>query len=367
MKLTLKPIKTLLIIGSFFCTFIAAKGEDRSLHNVPKATAARFKVTDRIWPENPGDADVCIWKDDKLGAVTVTIDDNQSGQIKWWMEQGEKYDYRFTWFVITNWVGNNGAGGKWEQFQELVQQGHDVQSHTVSHLSDKELDIDDEYRMSKEIIEENIPEHPVTAVAYPGGGQSFRNDHAVASKYFVAGRGTSAVINKVNSTDYMSVNSVSGQFVFNNPKTWADLGHIINRTHEKRLYRGWYCVHFHNLKPKDQAHVVDAFEYLKSNDADFWVGLFREVAMYAQERDTAEVETKIMSPTQIAISLKDRMDDQVYNFPLTVKVRLPDDWQGAIAGQNQKQIDCKVIIHEEAKFALVQAVPDLGTVFLRQN
>ncbi|MDF3129996.1 polysaccharide deacetylase family protein [Kiritimatiellaeota bacterium B1221] len=367
MKLNSKFLLSALVFGSGISTFSSVKAEDRALHNVPKATASRFPITDRIWPENPGDADVCIWKDDKLGAVTVTIDDDQAGQIDWWVEQGEMYGYRFTWFIITNWVGNKGVGGKWEQFQEVVKKGHDVQSHTVSHLSDKELDIADEYRMSKQIIEEHIPGHPVTTVAYPGGGQSHRNNHDAAARYFIAARGTSAVINKVNRMDYMSVSSVSGQFVFNNPGTWADLGHMIERTRQKSLYRGWYCAHFHNLKPKNRDHVVKAFDYLKSHEDTFWVGLFREVAMYAQERDTAEVATKIMSPAQIALSLRDRMDDTIYDFPLTVKVRLPDDWQAAIAGQNQRQIECTVAEHEGAKFALVQAVPDAGTVYLRKN
>mgnify|MGYP000748910668 CR=1 FL=1 len=365
------PYKKTLIPGIFLLllhTFSSyAETENRSYHHLPESTGPRFEIPDRIWPENPGDANICLWKDDKLGAVTITIDDNQAGQIDWWMEQGDKYGYRFTWFIITNWVETKGIGGTWEQFQTLIDRGHDVQSHTASHLGDKAFDIDDEYRISQEVIEKNLPGHPATALAFPGGGQSSRNDPEVAAKYFIGVRAGSSIINPVNRINYMGVNSVSGQFVFNKPKHWANLDYMIERSSQKKLYRGWYCNHFHNLNEKDRTHVLEGLTYLKEHDADFWVGLFREVAMYGQERETAEVESKVLSPNEIALSLSDHMDDKFYNVPLTVKVRLPDDWQSAIAGQDQNQIECNVITHENGKFALIQVVPDKGTVILRRD
>ena len=48
----------------------------------------------------------------------------------------------------------------------------------------------------------------------------------------------------------------------------------------------------------------------------------------------------------------------------TMKVRLPEDWKGASATQDDKAIEVIVVEHDRARFALVEAVPDRGDVCL---
>lgn len=356
-----------LCLCLLFSTEIQAGDKPSNGAKSPENATPQVSLTDRVWPENPGDADVCIWKDDKLAAVTLTIDDNIAYQIDWWTEIGEKYGYPFTWFVITNWVENRQPiGGTWEQYRELVEKGHDVQSHSASHLNDKDLTIDDEYRLSKEAIEENIPGHRARTIAYPGGSQSGRNDPEVASKYYIAARSTPSLINGVNNTDYMKINSASGVIVYNDPKSWAWLGHMTEQTSRKNLYRGWYCAHFHEAKEKSKEHIENALTFLKEHDADFWVGRFTDVALYARERKTAEVKTLSSNAQEIRLSLTDQMPDADYDLPLTVKVRLPSDWKNVSALQGQKETASRIVIHDGAPYALVQAVPDRGEVVLRR-
>jgi len=115
-------------------------------------------VTDILWPENFGEAHVALWKDDKLGAISITIDDNMAPDHEWWIEQGDKYGFKFTWFVITERPSPEGPGGfwgDWDDFKALYNLGHDIQSHTVSHLHG-EYTIVEEYADSREEYNEII-------------------------------------------------------------------------------------------------------------------------------------------------------------------------------------------------------------------
>jgi len=58
------------------------------------------------------------------------------------------------------------------------------------------------------------------------------------------------------------------------------------------------------------------------------------------------------------------MDDKLFDFPLTVKVRLPEAWTAVAAVQGDKPVEAKIVEHEGGKFALVKAVPDRGAVTL---
>ena len=50
------------------------------------------------------------------------------------------------------------------------------------------------------------------------------------------------------------------------------------------------------------------------------------------------------------------MDDAKFNFPLTVKVHLPDGWTGVKGGT--------FVSHDGKPYALVDVIPDRGAVVL---
>jgi len=152
----------------------AARKQLRTLPPPPKE--GRFEMPyDRVWPEEPGGAHVCLWADDKYAAVSITIDDNCRPDHDRCIERGEKYGFRFTWFLITGNIGQPGRGflGSWDDFRRLHGLGHDVQSHTVSHHRDDaerpDAEVRAEYRESQRAIEQNVPGARAVCVAYPCG------------------------------------------------------------------------------------------------------------------------------------------------------------------------------------------------------
>jgi hypothetical protein len=343
----------------------------------PAGKHPRFNMSyHRVWPKEPGQADVCLWADDKYAAVSITIDDNCQPDHDWWIDQGEKHGFRFTWFVITGGIGRRGRGflGTWDDFRRLRKLGHDVQSHSVSHHKDDaqrpDEEVHAEYRDSKQDIEKNVPGARVVCMAYPCGS----GKNAVAAQYYIACRGVVGIPNRPERVDYMRTGSCTIQ-----PDTVDMLltgkhasVHWLNRPTYRRA---WLAPVYHYVragrtkeeKDANQARAAEQLAHLASRKDEIWVGLFREVACYGMERDTARVEVTENGAEEIRLSLSDDMDDTIFDVPLTIKVRVPDAWTAVAASQGGKPAKARLVEHKGGRFVLVNAVPDRGEIRLAKR
>ena len=141
---------------------------------------------------------------------------------------------------------------------------------------------------------------------------------------------------------------------------------------DRRFRRGWcavlhHLVHHGHTQEEIDASVAATEEKL-ANLAKYkdriWFGTFPAVAKYGQERDTATLKTVSSDARRVVLSLADRMDDALFDEPLTLKVRLPDAWKTVRAAQVGKPVAARVVQHEGAAYALVDAVPDRGEIVL---
>ncbi|OGV43845.1 MAG: hypothetical protein A2X48_05105 [Lentisphaerae bacterium GWF2_49_21] len=354
-----------------FCISAVAQDVDKQKTNLPDPKGkARFEIKDRDWPAKFAEASVCLWKNDAIGALSITIDDNCAPDHEWWTEMGKKYDFNVTWFVIASTVSGSNAGfcGTWEGFAKLLKLGHDIQSHSLTHLNQESpewKDINMEYEESQKRIEKNIPGHKAVVLAYPGGKNSNLNDSAVAVKYYIGARGTTGSVNATNKTSYLNTASMSGVICYGDAK-WEsqDLKSALEKgfAKNKDLYRAWYCCHFHQAKPEVRSLIEKQLALVseKAKAGELWIGLFKDVVKYGQERDTAVLNVKESSPDKIVISLTDEMKDQIFDYPLTVKVRLDPSWKSLKAEQGGKKADCRIVEKDGAVYGIVEIVPDKG-------
>ena len=344
--------------------------------NLPAPTGPRFPLTEKVWPTTAGEAHLCLWADDAHAAVSIGIDDNNQPDHAWWIQTATTYDFRMTWFVITDYITDNGGYfGTWADFEALRDLGHDIQSHTVWHLSfelgfdpdDPAADITVEYRDSQAEIESRLGNRCLT-LAYPGGVNAAYNDQTIAAQYYIAARGTGGLINKANQIDYMNTYGIGNGLYVSNPATdWAQLINLFDATaYNATVYRGWYVTYFHALNDTLKAQIIESLDYLQQKDAEVgvWIAPYREAALYGQQRDSATLTVTQADPTQVRFTLTDRMIDSVFDYPLTIKVRLFDPWDDVSAAQNGQPVDVAVIEHEGAKYALVRTVPDRGEMVL---
>lgn len=342
-----------------------------------KADKSRFAVKDISWPAKPGDAEVCLWKDDKVAALSITIDDNCAPDHAWWLEQCRKHNFKVTFFVVAASVEKNPKwGGRWSDWRDLFASGCvSLQSHSINHQGhDDKRPVEEvrlEYAGSRAMIDANVPGARCLCLAYPNGN----GNQELASKYFIACRGVYGVPNAPNRIDYMSVNK--GQLsepcfeVITTGKASGGEKWLNN----PGFYRGWCATLCHAVqsgttpekRAASAAGVAATLDKLATYSDRIWEDFFVDVAKYGQERDSATLKTVSSSPDRIELSLTDLMLDSIFDYPLTVKVRLPDAWTSVSATQSGKPVVAKFVKHGNASYALVAAVPDRGPIVLGKN
>ena len=358
-----KPLTSLLSLSAVACCAFPMGGARAA--EPPRAKPA--KVTDRVWPANPGEAAICFWADDKIAPVCFTVDDNTAPDVPWWLEMSEKYGFKVTWFLVTEGIGSRGFSGTWELWRDVLAKGHDLQSHTHTHLGKADAPdwrgIEWEYAESKKILEEKLPGHRVRFLAYSGGKNSERHDRTVASKYYAGARGVTGTLVSPHEVDYLGVRAIT-ENSFDNPKAnWADMKRVLNPA--DKVYRAWSIYIYHGVGDKNMDRPM--FQFIADNRDKFWIGLFGDISLYGQERDTATLKAGENSATRITFTLEDTKDDAVFDYPLTVKVRLPATWQNVAATQGGKAVEARIVEHDGGRYALVRAVPDRGLVALQSK
>ena len=210
-------------------------------------------------------------------------------------------------------------------------------------------------------------------IAYPRG----EPHREIVSKYVIAARGTSGVPDTADKIDYLCTNSGGGV---------ATVEMLIDGKTEKGpkwlpsktwLKRGWAVVLYHLVhhgrgaeeQNASAAKVEADVREMASHKDRLWIGRFEDVARYGQERDTAKLSC-VLKGDKIAVSVTDDMKDDVFDFPLTVKVRLPDgcicervnmsDWEGpgAVGGVYAFSCWCETSLIL-TDFELMRAHPEL--------
>lgn len=362
------------------------------------------------WPTEIGSPQVALWKNNNTGAFSVTIDDGISGDFDRWIAMSEKYGFNFTFFIpgITLEMANMK-----EPVQKLIDAGMDVSSHTYTHVSTEEQgtypsgwwfeDLGHAARVLKE-------EYGVTAktIGYSYGTLGpnvLKADNAdYMHEYHIAGRGTGGAINPPDTTNYDFIGSESMfgsvKLKYENGGQWSSMEGRIKSLYDENYTQsgethigGWSNIHSHGIDATgwaqdengNQIHAVNpdlgyaatveemltyAFDnYLQpAREAGLvWADTFTNIAMYGQERDTATVSVTENTSDTIKFNVTDKMNDEYFDFPITIKFKVQDDWEKIGATQNGEPIE---VIEKEidgSKYIMVNAVPDRGEVTVLPN
>lgn len=371
-----------------FFRIISTEAPPEQLLNLPlPEDGRRYKAYDDFdgprWPENYGEGHVTLWHKGKFAAYSITIDDNNTPDFPFWLEVAEDYGWKLTWFVILHpytWnIYENKPGthvdsyyGSLEDFAELAALGHDIQLHgscgPMNTLTAEEYE--DHIVRSIEALE-GATGKPVITFGYPCGTLGYQDPDGVyhdyrgiIEKYMIAARGTTGGVTPVHLLDYLNTRSLSTNYLVNGQPSATFL-----RTHDKRAfassqYRGWCVTLYHGLKDDTKVQVRELLDYVKANEDQYWVAPFTDVAKYAQERESAKLRFRTVEADRIEFTISDRMDDSIFDHPLTVKIRLSEDWTSISASQNGNPIHAHLVQHQGATYAMVEPIPDRGPIVL---
>lgn len=340
-------------------------------------------VVDYVWPENHGDAAVCLWKDDKTAAFSISIDDNQENDIDFWIQKQDEYGFPVTWFLITEcgtWPGWDRTANAysynvqdWNKFRTLAERGNYVDGHDDRNWYNnpedlKGLENPDSLKYVTRLKSTRVrintelkgTGNRALTYAYPFGDAQI--DYARTQ--YIAFRGTNGILNNANNVNYLNVNSVSSNHFYANPAKYIEP--LLDETkalYNVKYFRGWGSTHFHGLG-NAAAQVDNMFKYLKEREDKLWISGFTPIAQYGQERDTHTLTVTSKEEKQIKLTLTHKMNPEVFDFPLTVKVRVDNKWYDASARQGEKELEVKLVNHEGNKYLLLDVAPNKEEVVI---
>ena len=302
--------------------------------------------------------EVATWQGFKKGAVSFTFDDNCANQLSVVMPMFDQYGFKMTFFTVINW------GPNWTALQAAALNGHEIGSHTMSHANLSTLTDDQqiaELENSQNAINSHIPNQKCLTIAYPN---CVVGNSSICSQYYIAARGCSGVIVPKTPPDFMNISSIICGSQGSIQRT-SDFTDKINATSSSN---GWVVFLIHAIdnepgySPTSSTELEGALDYLSQNKDKFWEATFGNVVRYINERNNVSVKQVSVEDTLITFDVTDTLDNSIYNYPVTIRRILPQEWSSAIVSQNGKEISSKIVIVNEKDYIMFDVVPDSGTI-----
>lgn len=305
--------------------------------------------------------EVATWKGFTQAAITYTFDDASSDHYSKVIPMFNEFGFNATFYPVINW------GPNWSAFSNAVSQGHEVGSHTVSHpdlasLSDSLQNV--ELKNSQNTINSNITDYNCLSVAYPYCSPS---DDSITDKYYIAARNCQGNIEKTTPDDLYNISSITCGNVDSLIITAQDFNDSANAAAK---INGWCVYLLHGIdsdggySPVSSTELRRSLEYLNLKPDTFWVSTFVNVVKYIRERNSVSVRLIDIYTDSIQVELTDTLDNDLYNYPVSIRRPMPYAWDYVIVKQNGIEVTSNLVVAGSKKYIEFEAVPDGGIVTL---
>ncbi|MFZ5942207.1 MAG: polysaccharide deacetylase family protein [Bacteroidota bacterium] len=307
---------------------------------------------------------IATWPGFRDCAVNYTFDDACPGQFSKALPLFDEYQFKLTLFVVSDWVKD------WTEINTAAAGGHEVACHTASHPKLSALPFGEQKRemeTSRDQINAMIPASRCVTMATPFCAGC---DEQLASTYFMAVRGCQGYIEEQTPRNFMNVSSV----------ICGDLGAVnsVGAFREKVLQaadkKGWLVYLLHGIdndggySPLSSDTLRASLAFLKQNQDKYWVSTFADASRYIRERDCASLEEMTRNRSCISLMLKDTLaNEEWYNYPLTIRYRLPAGWKKASIYCGSARLESKIVEEKGLRYIQFDAVPDREPLYLYRN
>ena len=124
----------------------------------------------------------------------------------------------------------------------------------------------------------------------------------------------------------------------------------------------WLVLTFHGVdgigwEAKPHEELQEYFSYMKKHDDNLWIAPFRDVTKYMRERMAAKVNSR-EEDGGFVVTLNHSLDKELYNFPLTVKSYIPDDWENINVVQGARSVTWVMASDDGGKYLIYEATPN---------
>lgn len=295
-------------------------------------------------------------------AVSYTFDDGCSGQFSKAIPIFDEIGYNLTMFTVSGWSGAN-----WTKLQSAAKNGHEVANHSTTHANFGSSTVDvqrTEIETSQNVINSKITTGKSVTMATPNCAEG---NKALCMQYFIAVRGCSGAIESKTPANFNNVSSV----ICGSLGPIQKASDFNTKADQAAKSKGWLVYLIHGIdndggySPLSSDTLKSSLQHLKENDSKFWVSTFGNVARYIKERNCTSVSETALSETSITVSVTDTLsDNEVFNFPITIRRKLPEGWSSASVTQNGTAVNDTIVEVNSVKYIQFEAVPDGGSVVI---
>jgi peptidoglycan/xylan/chitin deacetylase (PgdA/CDA1 family) len=293
-------------------------------------------------------------------AVSYTFDDNCSNQLALAVPMFDSCGFQLTLFTVTSW------GPNWTGLNNAVSHGHEVANHTVSH-ADFSLVTEEqqaqEISTASNLINTNVTNQKCITMATP---YCHPGKDSLCNAYFVAVRGCQGFIESSTPGNFMNVSSL----MCGNLSNVNSVRDFENNANSVASSKGWLVYLIHGIdsdggySPLSSGVLRAGLQYLNTHKDKYWVTSFRNVARYIKERNCLTLLEISNQDSSITLQVTDTLDNELYNFPVTIRRPLPQGWLSITATQNGLPIIASIVQVDTIDYMMFDAVPDGGDITL---
>jgi len=355
--------------------------------------------TQYLFSQQIGEVSVKKWKDDKNAAFSFSFDDAFESHYLHAREVLNQYGFKGTFYLTTGMLDDREYGdgyGTWNQFRQMAAEGHEMGAHTVTHKHLIQMTAGNintpgtiryEMYQSKLRIEQEIGQ-PCIDLAYPFAEYNSQI-LSIAEEFFEMARADGPDPNSASPTYKQSFKLTCNEMLFNLPRNSthsdADELELLKSQVNDLINSGkWMNLMAHKVVPFSQLNkeIQDGSWYPmtrewlndislwmknKSDGGYIWVETIANVMKYARERDSFKASVISSNGKEIKISVTDDLQDEIYNYPLTVDITVPSDWNEVVFTQGEKNQSVSTFTKNGKRIVRVEVIPDGGTVTLKNG
>jgi len=257
-----------------------------------------------------------VWPGDRRAACSIAFDDNWSSHTMFAAPELERRGMRGTFNLIAGQVA------RWEPWQALVDQGHEIANHTLTHpllsaLTPEEAE--EEILIAHRLLRDRLPGARILSFSYPGGDCPSWAPAIVARDHLSARVGQG--IESADPADFLRVRGKG----YYGPFSLDDM----NAAAAEAIASGsWYIPYFHSISPGSVGGRLDCplwifsahLDYLAARAEDIWVAPQSTVTRYIRERQECRCTIADAGRPQLRIEVD--LDAEIFDVPLTILCRL---------------------------------------------
>lgn len=296
--------------------------------------------------------------DFKQSILSLTFDDGSLNQFHVALPLLKERGVPATFYLITSLVDS--------MTKNIIYNGiskdYEIGSHTVTHKNLCKIgndEVETELFNSKSFLQKHFGLNSGLTMSYPWG---FYNGSVkdVVKKVYLASRSTNIGYNSLFTLDRYALKMQGfGEHVrAETANLWISFA-IENRLWLIEMFHGIDNVGF---SPITSDVLIEHLDYIKKVEDRIWCSTVSNVIKYIDESKKAKIECDFCNDTIYKIRINDFMDDSLYNQLLSIRIKVPANWDSIWISNSAK---IKTEYFNKNKFILFNALPDNQLITIR--